>query len=262
MEVDESVPFGTVENHSHGDVTTSEADYADVVRRASGFVKKRLGDVLLASVVARPDTFQLLRPYLTYTIEGDEEPVREELYGLENSLEVPVVEPAKKFGWPPFTPVSIGDVLAWMLNTQGIDEGLGKGRLGRALAALSTISFPETAGYSSCFLWTLIGLEALYCEGNEGLMSQMHEKTQIYLGSRESFKGIVKHLYNTRSNFVHGRMDIPLSYTPWDAHPEFGEFFDNITDQYYLAVAILIATLQKMASENRYKLNFGYTLLD
>ena len=105
-------------------------------------------------------------------------------------------------------------------------------------------------------LWSLIGIEALYCSGKEGLSEQIFTKTQIFLGEIIDYKKKLKQMYDFRSRLIHGDLNIPPNHFYDDDNP----FRDQLFDSTVFAVAILTATLQKMVYENKKELNFKYKL--
>jgi hypothetical protein len=62
---------------------------------------------------------------------------------------------------------------------------MGTGRTGRAIAALSRILCGDINASSDMGIaWALLGLEALYADGNQGLSQQILRKSEILLGPR------------------------------------------------------------------------------
>jgi hypothetical protein len=90
---------------------------------------------------------------------------------------------AKEHGWPTISRLTIAEADAWLAQLPGMLEGMGKGRTGRAVAALTHIlcSSPNESSEMG-IAWALLGLEALYAEGNQGLSQQILRKSEVDLG--------------------------------------------------------------------------------
>ena len=107
-------------------------------------------------------------------------------------------------------------------------------------------------------MWCMIGLESLYTRGKEGLAEQLFEKAQVLLGPVGSNKKKFKKLYSFRSRFVHGDLDFPLAYTPYDADRMKTE--DELDEAAFLSIAFLLATLQRMIQDGMTDLNYKWVL--
>jgi len=215
---------------------------------------KLVGDLVLASAIALPGA---LHPSeVQCTLNGKEHSLREIGRGTIAEARAAFA----KTGWPPLVNLPLPTTLAWLRGLPGFEVGVPIGHLGRAVAALSHL-LSDAAEYGGpALMWTMIGLEALYTRGREGLSEQLREKTQVLLGVPESDAKRFKGLYDYRSKFIHGGLDVPLMYTPYDA---VDAFMKSILDTYHAeltGIALLIATLQKMVTENRKDLKFHWVL--
>lgn len=171
------------------------------------------------------------------------------------------VTAAADLGWPKFYSIPFVDAWEWLRHSGALCDGIGIGRLGRAIAALShltTSSFESTSSVG--LVWILLGLEALYSKGNVGLKEQLLGKTESILGPRTENKKVFGGVYDFRSRLLHGDVDIPFRYSPFDAVKKFEDFHDELMKSEDLALATLIATLQWMARNNTKEMNFVYTL--
>lgn len=167
---------------------------------------------------------------------------------------------ARKLGWPPLRELPVAAVWKWMTRVPGLEEGQGRGPVGRALSALSYLLSDQYGGSPVVDLvWALVGLEALYGKGNLGLKAQLLEKSEVVLGPRMAYKKRFGGMYDFRSRFVHGDIDFPLAYV--DRSSLEPENFDREADESLLiAAAMLIATLQQLVERDLYELSFSYTL--
>jgi hypothetical protein len=109
-------------------------------------------------------------------------------------------------------------------------------------------------------LWALLGIEAVYVVGEEGITQQIHEKTQIYLGEKSNFKKSIKSMYNFRSKFIHGELEIPSYFRHHHSSNEHEKYDKEITEATQLAVGILTATLQKLIIQDKKTLTFKYII--
>ena len=166
-----------------------------------------------------------------------------------------------KYNWPKFTPVTIAQAWDWLRTVNCFDDGIARGRTGRALAALSYLAPPRPESGSSMNLaWVLLGLEALYASGNVGLREQLVAKTELVLGPRSENKKAFGAMYDFRSRLLHGDIDLPLRYTPFDAVPYFERHIEELGDFEGLGLAALVATIQVMINNSLQELGFRYAI--
>lgn len=162
--------------------------------------------------------------------------------------------------WPEFTDLPLGDTLAWLHSIPGFKEGVPVGALGRAVAALSHLLGHDEESVGADLMWAMIGLESLYTGGREGLSEQLRAKISALLGEPTAERSRFKSLYSYRSRFVHGGLDMPLSYTPFDGVDAFWESQGTTYKNEKTAIAILVSTLQRMAMDGRRELTFRWQL--
>lgn len=159
------------------------------------------------------------------------------------------VEAASTANWPHFHKLTIADGWKWLSKSGCIEDGIGVGRLGRAWAALTHISKRSLQQDDSLDLvWILLGLEALYTKGNIGVKDQLVTKTQVLLGERRTHIKAFGAMYDFRSRLLHGDIDIPLRFSPWNATDDFSKYDKDLHSSTALSLAVLIATLQIMAN--------------
>lgn len=159
-----------------------------------------------------------------------------------------------KFMWPQFRKPSFEMIYRWFSNIDCFKKGYTSSQIDRALFALTNAQeyYSEPA---TQLLWSMIGIENLYCGGNEKMVDSLNTNTQIYLGERVEFKKIIKEMYGIRSKFIHGN----LNFESVRIKRETDEGIDLSTTIYECcdkAIAVLIATLQQMIIDDRYELKF------
>lgn len=176
-----------------------------------------------------------------------------------NSLHRLTLDQNKKFKWPSYVEIKFIDAWNWYLQNSFSIQGQGKSKAERAINAFTYLFKDYLGNTESDLFWSLIGIEALYCMGTEGLSEQIYIKSQIVLGEITDYKKRLKQMYDFRSRLVHGDLDIPPKH--FDSEDvEYNNFHQKLIDSAILAVAILTATLQRMIIDNKKELEFKYTL--
>lgn len=162
--------------------------------------------------------------------------------------------------WPSFENLGIQKTWKWYLkrvNPKGVDE-ISSSNLSRAFNAFSYLY--EESGYINELFWTLVGLEAIYVQGNGGITEQIKKKGQLFLGEIEEFKKRLSKMYTFRSAFIHGSKDFPSYFHIYDDIDSYEKFNSEIFEVLLTAESMLIATLQKMAKKDMNELNFKYVI--
>ena len=220
----------------------------------SSCLRKFAGDFVLAAEVASPGAMHPTQ--VQCHINGHQrwqQPIRPSLL-TEARAEF------SKAAWPPLSDLALTETLAWLRSVPGFDEGVPSGSLGRAIAALSHVVGYESESSGAALMWGMVGLESLYTSGREGLSEQLREKVAVLLGSPDEDKKRFSGLYSFRSRFVHGGLDTPLAYTPYDAVDAFRKLEGDMFRAELTAVALLTSTLQAMAAQGRTELDFRWVL--
>lgn len=162
--------------------------------------------------------------------------------------------------WPKFENLGIRKTWNWfitILNPVDIDE-LSSTDLSRAFNAFSYL-YEESEEINKLF-WTMVGIEAIYVKGKEGISQQIKEKGQLFLGEIEEFKKRLTKMYDYRSSFIHGSKNFPSFFHIDDAIYSYENFNTELFEILFTAESMLIATIQKIAKENRQGLNFKYVI--
>jgi hypothetical protein len=169
------------------------------------------------------------------------------------------VDAAQRYGWPTLQKLGVSQAWSWLAATGCVDGGTAKQPIGRALAALSYVA-PQRADSESGLnlVWVLLGLEALYCTSNIGLREQLVSKTELVLGLRTENKKAFGNMYDFRSRLLHGDMDLPLRYSPFNAEADYQRHQSNLSDHEGLGLAALICTIQVMIRNGWRGLEFQY----
>lgn len=130
-------------------------------------------------------------------------------------------------------------------------------KLSIAINCLTYVLSPDLSDPER-LVYTLIGIEALYTKSNTNITEQLNEKIQLYLGQLNDYKKIIKNMYEIRSRFLHGDLQIKPYFLYNNTSDQKVE--DDIYDSLLVSTRILISTIQKMINENRTELEFKYAL--
>ena len=166
-----------------------------------------------------------------------------------------------KVGWPKLE--SMEPIMVWNWLEKYFDgiENFSSSRTQRAIFAFTQI-FDDLQNDSHIdFVWGMIGLEALFAQDKNGIQQQLNEKIQVILGELKDFKKIIKQMYNYRSKFLHGDLDIPSKFQVDEMFEKNLDFIFKYEEMKSLAIAILIATFQYMVKNNLDELKFKYELI-
>lgn len=156
--------------------------------------------------------------------------------------------------WPSLTSLSVKAAFGWLEQIPGFNSGLLKGSTGHAVAALTRA---DESGMG--IVWSVMGLEALYCDGNQNLGFQLQSKSTALLGEPAEYKKRVAQMYEYRSRVVHGSVDIPISYDEADAHEEYERYMDKDMESRDFALRLLLATIQRMIKDGGHVLNSRFS---
>lgn len=219
-------------------------------------VGRAVRDLTLAANLAKPGAVEIAGGICI----ADGSPVSHTVGAITSMLTVAVEEIAD-LGWPVIQDLSIGAVWRWMRELPGFDHGSPGGRGGRALAAFSYQLKGSIAENSPMDLvWALVGLEALYGKGKEGLRAQLIEKSQALLGKPHAFRKRFHGMYDYRSRFVHGDLDLPLSYQLYTGSKATSTFESESDTTLTTAVAVLVASLQELVVRGWAEPHFTYVV--
>lgn len=225
-------------------------------QQAVAYLQFEINAILLLANVLRPGS---LSADIGYAFIGNEQCGTTTPFFAEHLFFA--VEASQRLGWPPFFKAEFLHGWNWLRGTNALIDGIGVGRVGRALCAVSHLTTPDLRSTSSIGLvWILLGLEALYSKGNVGLKEQLLGKSEALLGPRTENKKGFGIVYDFRSRFLHGDVDLPLRFTEFDAVQKYEDFHAELSRNEDLALAVLLSTLQWMVSRNATELVFEYAL--
>ena len=134
--------------------------------------------------------------------------------------------------------------------------GQSKNNASRFISILSKVN--ESNDIISQIFYATMALEAVYARGtSEGIARQIIEKVKIFLNTEITEKKL-KRLYDIRSRYIHGDIDIQLSFLNYDAIPE--NSMDEVYELFLFASEILYMTAKRIIEEDIATIDFDYTL--
>ena len=163
----------------------------------------------------------------------------------------------KTLKWPPIKALKIKETIKWLENHWEAFTTVPKNRIERALNAFSYL-FHDNLGDNSPsdLFFSLVGIEAIYVEGNESVQKQVDIKSQMFLGKRNEFKKKFSELYDFRSRYIHGQLNFINKYFLHDADTNVEDHLFKTYDNSGLAILILISSIQQHILEDRSELEF------
>jgi hypothetical protein len=204
----------------------------------------------LAVAIAHPSTLYLWPPTFESETETAESRVRWGDVGRGTFI-------AREMGWPLVRELETRRVLEWLERLPGWAHGVGQGRVGRAVGALSQALATERGLDSALSLvWAMIGLEALYCHHHEGLKAQLSTNVQLLLGRWSSYKKRFGKVYDYRSAFLHGSLDVPFAHRTRQDDDLAWRFIWDSDEEAGLAMVTLLASIQELIERGWHDLRF------
>jgi hypothetical protein len=163
---------------------------------------------------------------------------------------------ALRNGWPSFAPIAAQQAWDWVSAGDYIDC-MGETRVGRAFNAYSRLfgSISRGAGSEDLF-WALMGLEALFCDGTAGSMSQVVSRSQLLLGAHPPLKKAFTRAYGVRSAFIHGGLPFPGQFFQSHGLEAFEDFSHATGEALTTAEAILVGALRELITRGWHSIEF------
>jgi hypothetical protein len=226
------------------------------------FVEKYVQLLLIYSNLAKPGAFDTRDGFLKIQeVNKKNTTIINEFQMLSNSISY-AIELANRYKWPPIKELSIKNTLNWLNQHWNAFESISENRIQRALNAFSYLfhnTYLSDDNSSGDLFHALVGIEAIYVDGNNNIQGQVNQKSQLLLGKRNDFKKIFNELYDYRSRYVHGQLNIVNRYFIDDNEDDAIDQILNTYDKSSFAIAILVSTLQKHIEHN--KNEFFYELV-
>ncbi|MCW3077942.1 MAG: hypothetical protein JWO32_2551 [Bacteroidetes bacterium] len=220
------------------------------------FVESYVRHILIYLNIARPGAFETRKGFIKSNETISESKIKiSDFNQLMTSLNYSI-EIAKKYKWPQLKELPIKKTLDWLDLQWKAFEVISASRIQRALNAFSYI-FHDNANDNSPndLFHALMGIEAVYVQGNSSIQDQVNLKSQLLLGKRDEFKKTFNELYDYRSRYIHGQLNFINKYFVDDK----SDAIDHLLKTYEksaFAIAILIATIQKHVEFDKTEIEF------
>lgn len=161
------------------------------------------------------------------------------------------------YKWPALIQIDLEKVILWNSVNHFCFWRISSNSTERAINAFTHLFPDDFPNYTQILLWSLVGLEALYCVG-EGKAEQINSKSQALFGKMESFKQKLKMMYNFRSMLIHGTLNFTALHFNHELEPM--AYHKDLIKYSALSSILLTRTLQEMVAQNRFSLDFTYSL--
>ena len=164
--------------------------------------------------------------------------------------------------WPKINNIDIDIVIDWMNKVRGTLRMISKSRSEKALFAVLHICRMEPS--PSSIIWIFYALESLFDtktgENFRALVGRISLLLSPDQEQTKSMKKKLRELYDLRSSFVHGGLEV--------IHPMHNELFDKRVDELFgrlidttdFGFQIIIASIQSIISRKWIEPDFGETL--
>lgn len=172
------------------------------------------------------------------------------------------LELREKLKWPPVKEFSIKQVFDFIENHWTAFQKTPNNRIQIALNAFSYLFHEDLVDNAANDLfYSVLGIEALFVSGHDNIQKQVDKKTQILFGERTNFKKRFNELYDFRSRYIHGQLNIVNNYFTYRLDDEvYNSHMGPLYDNTCFAVMILLASIQKHIELNKSELEFEYKL--
>lgn len=220
-------------------------------RLAAQSLEELVARVVFASQIANPGHLALDAPLILHdeVLQAAGTPIS---WILHEAIDL-----AARFHWPMIRVLPVAEALHWLERLPGFTSGRSDSPVGRAVAALSYIVAKRASDHSPVDLaWAMYGLEALFARSTQGLAQQLATNTELLLGPRSQHKKSVSRLYDFRSRFLHGAINIPLAFATDEVLNETDDFGPDAYSNWGLAVTVLVASLQELVDRDWHTLDF------
>lgn len=163
---------------------------------------------------------------------------------------------SRKIKWPELKSVSIQETIDSFDFNESSMEGISKNDYQRAVNTFSHIFSDLFEKSTDILFWNMVGIEALLAKGNKDIQLQIKEKSALVVGEPTEFKKKLGKLYEYRSKFVHGELNIPAKFSSDE-----DLFEDEYWDYTSFSTSILLALLRELITKKKTEFIFEYRYL-
>jgi hypothetical protein len=213
--------------------------------------------------LAKPGAFQTSGGIMIVKEKIDKTSKKRQKFDSILSIVGDSLELRDKLKWPAIKNLKLKTVLDFLGNHWNAFEKLPNSRIQRALNAFSYLFHDAFRDTGNDLFYSVLGIESLFVTGHDNIQKQVDIKTQILFGRRIDFKKRFNELYDFRSRYIHGQLNISNQYFGDDLDDHLYETHLNpLFENACFAVLILIASIQKHIELNKTELEFEYKLKD
>ena len=174
--------------------------------------------------------------------------------GFEGSLH----RDRKLDAWPEIRELPLSTVWRWLKASSSIESNFATGAVGRALHAAAHILY--TRNFVTELVWVMVGLESLFTSGEGGLLHQVRDRGQAFLGPSARAGKDISEMYRIRSKFLHGKFDFPGPHYTDHGGDEFRHWNADMLQALATGRAMLLASLQELIVRDWHELQFGVSV--
>lgn len=185
-----------------------------------------------------------------------------ELYGETFpliSLHRETLDNLEQLNWIKYKELPLLQVIAWFKEHNFSFRRHSNCQTERTLNSFTKLFSENLKDLTHNLFWSLIGIEASFCNKKEGISQQIFDKTQVLFGEMTNYKKRLKMMYEFRSRLIHGDLDFsPENYS--EEREEEEKFDTDLYQSTFLAIAILTCTIQELVHRNMKEFQFHYVL--
>jgi len=216
------------------------------------FFEKCIYDFVLAINLANPGSLPIKYGFISV----DEQKVKD-LKVMPNDVLFAAKQMATKITWPLIQNLDIRKTWEWLLTHKDFVGGSSQSPTERGINSFGNLFTTE---YSVSLFWAIVGIEAFYTKGHGDLQNQVREKSELVLGTQDSFKKAFNSMYNFRSRFVHGDLNYPGTMATVESISDTEGYYTELYNSTHFATAILTSTIQYLIAKNWSGFNFTYSV--
>ncbi len=233
---------------------TSQEEYNQLMMlNVIYFFRLCVKSLIFISHIAFPGGLKLINENIF--VDGIESDNEAENIVIPNDLRL-VIDYTKEIGWPNFQMLKCIDVYKWMFKNDYSFIRVSKSSTERALAAFSHLFETSLAEVDFHLLWSLLGIEAIYCTERKNILKQLRNNIRLVMGDVKNHTKLINQMYDFRSRFVHGNTEIPPLLCEAYSTNEDEKFNDRKYAVTKLSIAILICSIQEMIVKDMNKFSF------
>ncbi|MGB4776029.1 MAG: hypothetical protein WBP45_12700 [Daejeonella sp.] len=164
--------------------------------------------------------------------------------------------------WPPISELPFKVVFDFIQNHWAGIQNIPNNRVERAINTFSYIFHDNSLDNSASDLfYSVLGIEALFVSGHDNIQKQVDKKTQLLFGERKNFKKRFSQLYDFRSRYIHGQLDIVNRFFLNGSDDQiYSKHMVPLYDNTLFAILIFVASIQKHIELKKTELEFEYKL--